>query len=829
MSEQVDGEPDAKRAREEELLNIIAAMQEEKLLAEEREAALRRQAEEQRRQAEEQRRQADEREATLQRQAEEERLQAAEREALLQRQVRILTEAEQKREVVIARREQQAPMTPQQVANEVLPLVSWNQVKKVTLSLASVALPNQHASKVKSAKIPSVPGTRGPSMLLDRLFTQGHPISKGAKVEDFDGVMGGFQCVVLLGPSGAGKTRKLLELLRSHLGYYLIFRGTNDKNPGSLALATVMNKLVEEMVHVDWTRKVGTFKDASEQVDPIFAVRREAVHFAVKCVLGAYVFVYKEWYKNQRLSKGETMKPSQWLLAQLYPNQVFGRDIFEELALALFTRCDPHSWVSKLERPESQKEFICVIDEAQVLGSMMQGDFNTKGNRYSARPLLSPVLSGVRAALSRDPVISGTGLSLSREWKSIVSEMATDPTRRFVFYDFQPLTPAECRILLQRTLNCKDDPRLNEAAEMLSGRPRFVTFFIETAVAKNLSISQLLNTYVTELTDPDPNLHNKRSPAFAFARLEREPEKFMVLGLDNYNPCRTALVDAFWVSVGYGNIVASNPALIELGLGYAEPTKDDVQAFIRNEPLVLEAACRCRDLDSEFQTSFLKSVQTSAAELGNRFEYVATDRLLAQLCNQAFEMSPLLQGFAGVPQNLRTTWELPKRYCGRLAYQGDDKVYGWMMDVLNPASSTVRVRRPSNSAGPDLIVVPRNAAHNAVAVFLVQYKYATKFVLAEALLTVDPSKLFHQNRGKSEEHVLEGHAKKLALLLKKLANVPVVRVLVSGASKVDKVQTSLVPHTRGKGGSDLLIVVDNEQLDIVFGKELAEVLRALKE
>ena len=105
-----------------------------------------------------------------------------------------------------------------------------------------------------------------------------------------------------------------------------------------------------------------------------------------------------------------------------------------------------------------------------------------------------------------------------------------------------------------------------------------------------------------------------------------------------------------------------------------------------------------------------------------------------------------------------------------------------------------------------------------------------------ALLTTDVSKMYHVNRGKppgrekGQEHVIKAYASGTKRLVSRVGDaVPVLRVLVSGASAITRASTGLVGHARIKGGGqDLVLVVDNGMLNEVFGAKLASFVRGVK-
>ncbi|KAH9247100.1 hypothetical protein BASA81_015293 [Batrachochytrium salamandrivorans] len=329
------------------------------------------------------------------------------------------------------------------VVNQVLHGVKWPLRRDVCLSPPKYTVNTSHVNKATTRGVFAAPNKPDrPSMLLYRLEEGG--FGSGMRLIQFNAVNDPQMCTVLLAPSGAGKTRKLFELLSTNLGYFIPYKRAGDKNDGSTALS------------------------------------------AVSYVFGRQVTVVNE-----------DPKPSQWLYIQLFPYQFLGTDLFKLLATELYQSCDPKT---VLEYDDFRKDFYCVIDEAQVLGKDLQGKFrSTKpANEEGRRPLLSPFLEGVGKALDRLPIIAGTGLTLLEEWESVVSQTGT--LQDFTFTDLPLLTYGQVLELLQRFL-IQDG--LEHAAQWLVGRPRWAAEFITRRITLNEDIGDYVK-WVTTTSDDSP-------------------------------------------------------------------------------------------------------------------------------------------------------------------------------------------------------------------------------------------------------------------------------------------------------------------------------------
>ena len=97
-------------------------------------------------------------------------------------------------------------------------------MKPSDATFKTVQLPanNRHAAKVR--KVQGAVGSKlvdgAPTMLFSKLDASEKQLSKGKMVAELGRIS--THLVVLLGPSGAGKTRKLFDLLARRNGFYLV-------------------------------------------------------------------------------------------------------------------------------------------------------------------------------------------------------------------------------------------------------------------------------------------------------------------------------------------------------------------------------------------------------------------------------------------------------------------------------------------------------------------------------------------------------------------------------------------------------------------------------
>ena len=213
-----------------------------------------------------------------------------------------------------------------------------------------------------------------------------------------------------------------------------------------------------------------------------------------------------------------------------------------------------------------------------------------------------------------------------------------------------------------------------------------------------------------------------------------------------------------------------------------------------------------------------------------------------------FEEWPLLNkmGFdwGGVAEEVsahfKGVWCKFPSVSGRYAMLGDgDAMYAWLDQVLDGAR-VPSVFLPDVNAGPDTILaVHRPGKPKEVMLVFFQEKFEggklvggdlSKAQIDKALPTIDPS-LLHTHKRRVEEDaepMVKFKTKRDAFLLR-LREVPVVRVLVSGAADIKdtRAKTSFIEHARAGAqiSHDLLVVVDRE----AFLKVLPEGERSVVE
>lgn len=696
--------------------------------------------------------------------------------------------------------------------SQVLDTVKWPLQENVRLHPLKYAADNVHASKLAGAVFAAPNQPTKPYTLLhclgDKRFVQGQSLI------DFSTVGNADRCVTLLAPSGAGKTRKLYELLSSKLGLFIPYKVANDKNDGSTALSSVLSLLKGDRA-IDWATE--------EPPASVYEARREKATFATYCVLIAYSSIF------DALQKRFAPTPLQWLLLQLFPIELLGRDVFDALACKLYASCNPREVLSFYI---PSKKFFYVIDEAQMLGTLLPKKFMTVHERTRTsnglRPVLSPVLGAVKVATSSLPIIAGTGLTLIDEWKSISSAMGVEAD--YIFTDFPMLDYEQVFDMLQRFL-VADVPILEHAAKWLVGRPRWVMEFISKAIEDNKPVGPYLQRYVSRLTTTGSPDLPARTPLAGLERLGKKSVQVSVMGEEELetNPHGSFLRNAFLLSMGVPSKPVKSRLLLEFGLGFPDP-EDVTKSMVQLEPLILETARLVINKTPKFGIEFLQAVWEDPSAVGNRFEFVSATRLFKSFTSQALEQHPLLLG-ATLPDEFKGEWQGadPMYLYGKVARSTSQQ-----KQFYEPYPESIFF--PDIFAGPDTILTLIKPGSSAVLTVFIQYKVKT--APEQAKLTVDPAKLHHDLRGKvaqldssgkvvtKGETARPGVSKEHKQYLSELTG-PVIRVVVSALKGLKGNHVELVRNHCGS--NDVQLLIDPSNGPVVYGQEMWEEIRRIRQ
>ncbi|RGB27938.1 hypothetical protein C1646_717346 [Rhizophagus diaphanus] len=246
-------------------------------------------------------------------------------------------------------------------------------------------------SVIRNLQIPSNPNyDKRPFLLMSDLpvtngdngFTDTTDLERRSQKKDI---------MIVLGTSGSGKTRTLIELLCKKYGFY--FTSLVKENLGSCDLLMMIDHLFPKL------------KSSLVQNDAY------AIRFS-KCLLFARIYIL-----HYILETYGEISPYNWAILQLCPTVFFNSDIFEEITLEF--RKVPEQYFDenfrKLIREilflVNQKRLPVILDEAQELIDRFYNKFSSTTKEDETRSLYSVVIRTF--TFSGTCVIpSGTGLTI---------------------------------------------------------------------------------------------------------------------------------------------------------------------------------------------------------------------------------------------------------------------------------------------------------------------------------------------------------------------------------------------------------------------------------
>ena len=641
-----------------------------------------------------------------------------------------------------------------------------------------------------------------------------------------------------------GKTRRLLQLLRTHKGSFHVDKeaGGMSNNAGSWDLGLVACRLEEVALHGDL--------DESKL--------RIRADFGARCVLASRLGVLK----RLEAQFGE-LTPAQWLLVQLHPELVAGYDFLGEVALRVFERCSLAT-VQAVRTPST--DYLIVVDEAHGLANVLKGMLESTGasSDASGRSFLSSVVTQSNQLAGSRTVLSGVDAVLADAIpRSSATASASD-----VDWSFRPFSSADVAAMLRRVAGVQAAPE--NLAKLLAGRPRFTTRFVERLVAQAGAVKPLLELgaafvdnvtldtgdkriivggVVSKLREREhPNAGPRKVRVRFPPRLAGEIEVELTGQFQALRFAAFALCNGASARMHPRDAMALVKAEVMMVAGGIDSAITDVTL----EPMVLVALLRGHYEDAFF-VERLRTLQQSAPSMGFEFEWLVGHRLTRSWL-PAKEPVP----FNDLPLIKPHAKKLPA-WCksksaklvafeprlGRIAEPGAD-LHKWFHRHLALARSTeagadwgVMGKFPGRYAGPDfaMLVKVSDGLVAVVALVLVQVKLVSKVtptVLKEACASVDPALLYHINRvptSTKKTKVIEARRASQEAFVEALKSVPVIRMVVAAGGESGKAEVQAVKHRRAGAQfkEDLLIVVAGKAaMEGLFGAQIGEAVLNLK-
>jgi hypothetical protein len=368
--------------------------------------------------------------------------------------------------------------------------------------------------KGKETGVPALIGEKKtrPSLLLHDLQNEEHKETSGYKYIKNSQKKGP---IALYGTSGAGKTRTIFEYLSLNYGFYLSAGADPKYNPGSRDVAFLIQHCAREMRpipsdHVNRNAlSENNLQDVQKMLKALLCVRTEVFHQINTVLLS---------------TRGQGLSCYEWLIIQLFPEDVLGCDIF----LDVFRKIVENKLQFLKDGAPKLEKMSCFMDEAQVLLKKLEGVFlSTDGTEpRSAYYAFLKSLTNLQLALGTIyyPCFSGTGMSIMA-YKAAARSLVAKPNLQdhsFYFVGLKTLSGADVIQYMSKFLDLskvKNDLVLH-VGDWLKGRPRWVATFIETYIERqpttssqelrgNFDIAERpliksLNRYI-EVCTADPN------------------------------------------------------------------------------------------------------------------------------------------------------------------------------------------------------------------------------------------------------------------------------------------------------------------------------------
>ncbi|UZO19249.1 uncharacterized protein OCT59_010547 [Rhizophagus irregularis] len=356
--------------------------------------------------------------------------------------------------------------------------------EKLKLPIFKPDKAHPYYNAIRDLQIPSNPKYKQrPLLLMNDLPTiNGNDgLTDTTVLEDLSQIK---EIMIVLGTSGSGKTRTLIELLCKKYGIY--FTGLVKENPGSGDLRMMIDHIFPRL------------KESLPKND-LYATRYS------KCLLFARIYTL-----NYILENYGKINPCNWAILQLCPTVFFKGDIFETITLEFrkvpeyFLDVEIRKLISNILAIVNQETLPVILDEAQELIDRFQNKFTSTTDKDKSRPLYSLVIRAF--TISGICVIpSGTGLTM----KSVLD--IGSHTLKGATWNHEDLIVIKNEFgstkMLRNFLSKFGFPFDDHQDIMwwFVGRVRFATTFVEEWLNNNYGIDELFAKFKGYYTDPDSN------------------------------------------------------------------------------------------------------------------------------------------------------------------------------------------------------------------------------------------------------------------------------------------------------------------------------------
>jgi hypothetical protein len=767
--------------------------------------------------------------------------------------------------------------------------IKWPIPSTVTLLKATISPSNIYAKSIKKVvATPTEPNV--PSLMfhdLDKNERDNQPL------KSFPHISGDLP-VFLYGPSGAGKTRKIFHFLWHKHGFFIPFKTKGDGKYGSIALSEVLRKIESSPNHNWTAKNIDDTEFENRRKFVHFGVAcvlaAYSAIFDQWCKAAKKKPTPSQWllvqlfpehyfgddvFRNISLDLFEHHDPTKLdelkhvgLLARGFPIAIDEAQMIAKMLV--------NGFKSRSGKTDSFRA---------MLGPVVSGvtDFASRSPIISGTGLTLVEHRHIKEMVSNMAVMSNTNWICCEFTRFIPKDVQS-----LIEYCLGDGLPKQELRRVSSLLQGRPRFTTTTIEELVKQNISFdqaYDWILNTFTKKPLVASAVPRTpyeSFERLANTPPSLPvgislNPSTTTTAITTSSSSSSSSFNIPPPASTRVNTAWIDilleAFLVSAGFEAIVSRNPSLVEFGLGYAisiivADTYVEVNTTIKFEPLILEAGCNYRNdiMRNEFDLKLVKSVQDMSNAMGSRYEYPVALRLLPALFPDGdvpFESTSLLVQATTLLQQhpdgkyFCGLWKLKPRVNGCFAVQGDgDTFYDWLSDVL-PAwkrrgvpsgDAGIGLCFPAESVGPDVgAVVVKGDLVMLIFIQVKLVKTLSDSKIRAAGYTVDPLLFNHTNRSddttttssssinnttkaKPKNVPIKKYEKQQQQFLKCIKDVPVIRILVSGAADIPS-EPFIQFVDNGRGGTiqhDLMLNIGPSQLEGVFGNELAKAFRGLK-
>ncbi|CAB4484779.1 unnamed protein product [Rhizophagus irregularis] len=592
------------------------------------------------------------------------------------------------------------------------------------------------------------------------------------------------EIMIVMGTSGSGKTRTLIELLCKKYGIY--FTGLVKENPGSGDLRMMIDHIFPRL------------KESLPKND-LYATRYS------KCLLFARIYTL-----NYILENYGKINPCNWAILQLCPTVFFDYDIFEEITSEFRKISEQYlddnlrKLIRNISLLVNQKRLPVILDEAQELIDRFQNKFTSTTDKDKSRPLYSLVIRAF--TISGICVIpSGTGLTM----KSVLDitgshamKGATWNNEDLIVIKNEFGSTKMLRNFLSKFGFPFDDHQ--DIMRWFVGRVRFATTFVEEWLNNNYGIDELFAKFKGYYTDPDSN------KSIMVKIVNRTNNDTIRQGIRNNLKEGESEVDILslleraviknWFD-GLNSIIVEKESALELfeyGVALLHREKDSKLQIIISEPLVID--------------------------MGILWELLIPNAIIKLFQDEGVRdifKKPL-------PYNDWKIYEPPNCSLSVLATRSTSD-YTLPNFLENPVSPFFY---PENVAGPDVVTVMCPVNSDKKYIVLIQAKFRLKNK-GDVLLTTDPEKFYHTRPKKKgdEAKLLKGKVyeisyDKVTKLIKKNYD-GIFRIFISYPAEVT-LKEEIEAKEMEVEEEEWVAIIDASNCNRIFEEKHIEMFKELK-